>query len=72
LLTSYIVGLAITALQATTIEAQVGDPNMPPPGAPYTPTDIGECEPGKWQKFGFPSRSACEQAVRPATGAPGS
>ena len=26
-----IVGLAITALQATTVEAQVGDPNMPPP-----------------------------------------
>ena len=26
-----IVGLAITALQATTVEAQGGDPNMPPP-----------------------------------------
>ena len=26
-----IAGLAVAALQATTVEAQVGDPNMPPP-----------------------------------------
>ena len=33
-----IVGLAVIALQATTVEAQGGDPNMPPPtGAPGTP-----------------------------------
>ena len=32
------VGLAVAALQATTVEAQGGDPNMPPPtgdAAPY-------------------------------------
>jgi len=33
-----IVGLAVIALQATTVEAQGGDPNMPPPtGAPGAP-----------------------------------
>ena len=33
-----IVGLAVIALQATTVEAQGGDPNMPPPtGAPSGP-----------------------------------
>ena len=32
------VGLAVAALQATTVEAQGGDPNMPPPtGAPGGP-----------------------------------
>ena len=29
-----IVGLAVIALQATTVEAQGGDPNMPPSGVP--------------------------------------
>ena len=36
-----IAGLAVVALQATTVEAQVGNPNMPPmmapPGAPGAP-----------------------------------
>ena len=32
-----IAGLAVIALQATTVEAQGGDPNMPPPnGTPST------------------------------------
>ncbi|MCL0046301.1 hypothetical protein M1N16_08800, partial [Nitrospinaceae bacterium] len=33
-----IVGLAVTALQATTVEAQGGDPNMPPPTTMAPPT----------------------------------
>ena len=38
-----IVGLAITALQATTVEAQGGDPNMPPPmGDPNMPPPMGD------------------------------
>ena len=37
-----IVGLAITALEAKTVEAQGGDPNMPPPtGAPGGPPPTG-------------------------------
>ena len=39
------VGLAVTALQAATAEAQEGDPNMPPPtgatGAPPTGDQSG-------------------------------
>ena len=40
-----IAGLAVVALQATTVEAQVGNPNMPPlmapPGAPGGPPPAG-------------------------------
>ena len=38
-----IVGLAITALEAKTVEAQGADPNMPPPaGEPGGPPPAGD------------------------------
>ena len=56
-----IVGLAVIALQATTVEAQGGDPNMPPPtGAPGAPPtgDISHCA-----QFSGPPKAACEAAA---------
>ena len=64
------VGLAVIALQATTVEAQGGDPNMPPPtGAPGTAPmgdpnmappagDISHCA-----EFSGPPKEACEAAA---------
>ena len=65
-----IAGLAVIALQATTVEAQGGDPNMPPPtGAPGAPPmgdptmapptgDISHCA-----QFSGPPKAACEAAA---------
>ena len=42
-----IVGLAVIALQATTVEAQGGDPNMPPPmGDPNMPPPLDDADLG--------------------------
>jgi len=67
-----IVGLAVIALQATTVEAQGGDPNMPPPtGAPGAPP-MGDAtaKPSLGERvksfFGIGTKDAT-----PPTGAPG-
>ena len=65
-----IAGLAVIALQATTVEAQGGDPNMAPPtGAPGAPP-IGD--PNMPPPTGAPGAPPMgDPTMAPPTGAPG-
>ncbi|SVC09889.1 uncharacterized protein METZ01_LOCUS262743, partial [marine metagenome] len=65
------VGLAFTALQVATVEAQMGDPNMPPAGMsggqcdpnpacdPTSGTCCGQCDPNPACVMGDPNAIPC-------------